>query len=108
VLGTVATRKSVFLGFSEEFNDRQGATDMRKIALAVLGAFLSVPLSLPAHALTCAQQAQVCAQIANKSGQPEYAPKCLAPARIAECRRTCVWTGTNGSEYPASGDCKAR
>jgi hypothetical protein len=81
---------------------------MRTIALAVLALLLSVPLSPPAHALTCAQQAQVCAQIAKQKGQPEYAPKCLASARIAECRSTCVWTGTNGSQYPASGDCKAR
>jgi hypothetical protein len=81
---------------------------MRKIALAFLAALLIVPLSFPAHALTCAQQAQVCARIAKQKGQPEYAPKCLASARIAECRSTCVWTGTNGSQYPASGDCKAR
>jgi hypothetical protein len=80
---------------------------MRKIALAVL-VLLMVPLGLPAHALTCAQQAQACARIAKQKGQPEYAPKCLAAARIAECRSTCVWTGTNGSQYPASGDCKAR
>jgi hypothetical protein len=81
---------------------------MRKIALAVLGSLLLVLLSLPAHALTCAQQAQVCARVAKKMGKPEFAPKCLESARIAECRRTCVWTGTNGSQYRASGDCKAR
>ena len=72
---------------------------MRKIALVVLAPLLSVPLSWPAHALTCAQQAQVCAGIAKQKSQPEYAPKCLAAARIAECRRTCVWTGTNGSQF---------
>ncbi len=81
--------------------------EMRKIALAVVGALLLALPGLPAHALTCAQQAQVCAKIAKQKGQPEYAPKCLAAARIAECRKTCVWTGTNGSQYPASGDCKA-
>ena len=81
---------------------------MRKITLAVLATLLIVPPASPAHALTCAQQAQVCAQIAKKNGQPEYAPKCLAAARIATCRKTCVWTGTNGSQYPAGGDCKAR
>lgn len=81
---------------------------MRKIALAVLGPLLIVPFSLPAHALSCAQQAQVCARIAKQKAQPEYAPKCLAADRIAACRRSCVWTGTNGSQYPASGDCKAR
>jgi hypothetical protein len=63
---------------------------MRKITLAVIALLLTVPLSLPAHALTCAQQAQVCARIAKQKGQPEYAPKCLDAARIAECRRTCV------------------
>jgi hypothetical protein len=83
-------------------------TYMRKIALAVLVLLMSLPIALPAQALTCAQQAQVCAQIANKNGQPQYAPKCLAATRVAACRRTCVWTGTNGSQYPASGDCKAQ
>ena len=81
---------------------------MRKITLAVLGPLLLVMLSLPAHALTCAQQAQVCAKVAKRMGKPEFAPKCLESARIAECRRTCVWTGTNGTQYPAKGDCKAR
>jgi hypothetical protein len=81
---------------------------MRKIALAVPAPLLIMALALPAHALTCAQQAQVCARIAKQRGQPEYAPKCLASDRIAACRRSCIWTGTNGSQYPASGDCKAR
>jgi hypothetical protein len=92
----------------QAFDQSSGVTDIRKIALAVLALFATLPLALLAHALTCMQQAQVCARIAKQKGQPEYAPKCLASARIAACRQTCVWTQTNGSQYPASGDCKAR
>jgi hypothetical protein len=53
---------------------------------AVLARLLIVPLTLPAHALTCAQQAQVRARSAKQKGQPEYAPKCLALGRVAEYR----------------------
>jgi hypothetical protein len=81
---------------------------MMKITSAVIGMLLTLPVSLPAHAITCAQQAQVCARIAKERGQPQYAPKCLASARIAECRKTCVWTGTDGRQFPANGDCKPR
>ena len=81
---------------------------MKKITFAAIGVLLSFPLSLPANAATCAEQAQLCARIARERAQPQYAPKCLASARIAECRKTCVWTGTNGQQFPASGDCKPR
>ena len=80
---------------------------MKKIAAGAIGALLIVPFSLPANALTCAQQAQVCAKIAKQNGQPQYVPQCLSSERIAQCRATCIWTGTNGSQFRASGDCKA-
>jgi len=78
---------------------------MRKFIVAV--GFLML-LAAPAHALTCAQQAQACANKARQLGQPQYAPKCLAASRVAECRGTCVFIGTDGSKWAASGDCKAR
>ena len=81
---------------------------MKKIMFAAIGVLLTLLLGLPANALTCAQQAQVCARVAKERGQPQYAPKCLASARIAECRSSCVWTGTDGSQFPVSGDCKPR
>ena len=80
---------------------------MTRTTFAITAALLLAPLTAPAHAITCAQQAQLCAKIAREKGQPQYAPKCLAASRIAACRRTCVWTGTNGSQYRASGDYKA-
>ena len=58
-----------------------------------------------AHALTCAQQAQACAHRAKEKGKDETARKCLAPARIAECQKTCVYTGADGRTWPAGGDC---
>ena len=81
---------------------------MKKVTFAVIGVLSTLPLSSPANALTCAQQAQVCARVAREKAQPQYALECLASARIAECRRTCIWTGTNGRQFPASGDCKPR
>jgi hypothetical protein len=81
---------------------------MKNVKFAAIGVLLTLPFSLPANALTCAEQAQVCARIARERARPQFAPKCLASARIAECRKTCVWTGTDGRQFPASGDCKPR
>jgi hypothetical protein len=81
---------------------------MKNVTFATVGVLLMLPFSVPANALTCAEQAQVCARIAKERGQPQYAPKCLASTRIAECRRNCIWTGTDGRQFPVSGDCKPR
>ena len=81
---------------------------MKKIVSAAIGVLSTLLLSVPANAITCAQQAQVCARIARERGQPQYVTGCLAASRIAECRRTCVWTGTDGRQFPANGDCKPR
>jgi hypothetical protein len=81
---------------------------MKGVSFVAAAVLLTLLLSLPANALTCTQQAQVCARIATERAQPQYAPKCLASARIAECRKTCIWTGTDGRQFPASGDCKPR
>jgi hypothetical protein len=80
---------------------------MKKATFAAIGVFLTLLLGLPANALTCAQQAEVCARNARERAQPQYVPKCPASARIAECRKTCAWTGTDGRQFPASGDCKS-
>jgi hypothetical protein len=81
---------------------------MKKIVFATIGVFLALRPDLSANAITCAQQAQVCARIARERGQPQYVPGCLAASRIAQCQRTCVWTGTDGRQFPANGDCKPR
>ena len=81
--------------------------EMQKVVLG-LGVLFSLLLGVPAaQALTCTQQAQACARKAKEVGKPEYAPKCLSSARVAACRKTCVFSGTNGSTWPASGDCKS-
>jgi hypothetical protein len=80
---------------------------MQKISISLAVVFVMLGV-VPAHALTCAQQAQACARIAKERGHPEYSSRCLSGPRIAECRKTCIFTGTDGSTWPASGDCKAR
>jgi hypothetical protein len=79
---------------------------MQTVVLAFATLFL-LQLQLPAQALTCSEQAQACARISRERGKPEFASKCLAASRIAACRRTCVFTGTDGRTWSASGDCKA-
>jgi hypothetical protein len=80
---------------------------MQKISISLAVVFV-VFGSLPAQALTCAQQAQACARISREVGRPENASRCLSASRIAECSKTCIFTGTDGRTWPASGDCKAR
>ncbi len=50
---------------------------------------------------TCAQQSKICYRIGGNPG-------CLDKARIAKCKRTCVWTGTDGKQHPSEGDCRQK
>jgi hypothetical protein len=61
-----------------------------------------------AQALTCTQQAQVCARKAKENGNPQNAVKCLSATRLSACRKTCTYTGNDGRQWPANGDCNAR
>ena len=79
---------------------------MNRMKYGAVGLFLMLAMSAPANASTCAQQAAACAKIAAGAGKPQFVPKCFASTRLADCRRTCVWTGTDGRQFPVGGDCK--
>lgn len=82
---------------------------MRVIVIALAVALPLVFAGSAAQALTCAQQAKICArQAKHVFGKPQNVPKCLSAARLAACRKTCIFTGTDGRQWPASGDCKRR
>ena len=79
---------------------------MTKGKSAAAGLFLTLALTVPANALTCTQQALACAKIAIDARKPQFVPKCFASGRLSDCRRTCVFTSTDGRQFPVSGDCK--
>lgn len=80
---------------------------MAKLMLALVGLLL-ICLDVPAHARTCYQQAQTCARLAAERGNPQNAPKCLSAARLATCQKTCTYTGNDGRQFAANGDCNRR
>ena len=62
----------------------------------------SVLIASPAQAApTCSEQSKICYRIGGNPG-------CLSKARIAECKRTCIWTGVDGRRWPSEGDCRRK